>query len=60
MSLINKSVADKSIHHFSLDFGSALLANIIHANTTLAHLSTNPSYAQHVNMNNITVNGNNA
>ena len=48
MELIEKSIKDKSIHHFSLDFGSALLANIIHAPTTLANLSANPSTAQHV------------
>lgn len=48
MELITKSITDKSIHHFSLDFGSALLANIIHSPSTLAHLATNPSYAQHV------------
>ena len=60
MNLIETSIKDKSIHHFSLDFGSALLANIIHAPTTLAHLSANPSYAQHVTNIIIIVNGNNA
>lgn len=45
MELITKSITDKSIHHFSLDFGSALLANIIHSPSTLAHLATNPPYA---------------
>lgn len=48
MDLISKSISDKSIHHFSLDFGSALLANIIHAPSTLIHLSSKPAYAQHV------------
>lgn len=48
MDLIYKSIHDKSIHHFSLDFGSALLANIIHAPTTLAYLSGKPEYAQNV------------
>jgi hypothetical protein len=38
MSLIKESIKTK-IHHFSLDFGSALLANIIHAPTTLTALS---------------------
>lgn len=50
MQLIDSSIKDKSIHHFSLDFGSALLANIIHAPTTLAHLSANPPYAQQVHL----------
>lgn len=48
MDLISKSVTDKSIHHFSLDFGSALLANIIHAPATLTYLSNKSSYAQNV------------
>lgn len=48
MELISKSIHDKAIHHFSLDFGSALLANIVHAPSTLAHLSAKPTYAQHV------------
>jgi hypothetical protein len=47
MVLINKSLTTK-IHHFSLDFGSALLANIIHAPTTLAYLSQDPKQAQKV------------
>ena len=47
MGMINKSMTTK-IHHFSLDFASALLANIIHATSTLTHLSANPAYAQHV------------
>lgn len=50
MELITKSVHDKSIHHFSLDFGSALLANIIHAPSTLTFLSSKPSYTQNVNI----------
>jgi hypothetical protein len=48
MDLISKSIADKSIHHFSLDFGSALLANIVHAPSTLVYLSSKPTYAQNV------------
>jgi hypothetical protein len=47
MNLINRSLTDK-IHHFSLDFGSALLANIIHAPSTLTALSADPKQAQHV------------
>ena len=49
MNLINKSLTDK-IHHFSLDFGSALLANIIHAPSTLTALSADPKQAQHVSI----------
>jgi hypothetical protein len=48
MDLISKSIGDKTIHHFSLDFGSALLANIIHAPSTLTYLSAKPQYAQNV------------
>lgn len=47
MSLIKKSLKEK-IHHFSLDFGSALLANIIHAPSTLTALSQDPKQAQMV------------
>ena len=47
MNLINKSLTEK-IHNFSLDFGSALLANIIHAPSTLAVLSADAKQAQHV------------
>jgi hypothetical protein len=47
MALIKDSLKTK-IHHFSLDFGSALLANIIHAPTTLTTLSEEPKQAQHV------------
>lgn len=47
MKLIKESLT-KKIHHFSLDFGSALLANIIHAQTTLTTLSQDPSYANNV------------
>lgn len=48
MDLIAKSTTTKSIHHFSLDFGSALLANIIHAQSTLLLLSSKPGLAQQV------------
>ncbi len=47
MKLIKESLT-KKIHHFSLDFGSALLANIIHAQSTLITLSQDPEYAHHV------------
>lgn len=47
MNLIKKSLKEK-IHHFSLDFGSALLANIIHAPSTLTALSQDPKQAQMV------------
>lgn len=45
MTLIKRSLKEK-IHHFSLDFGSALLANIIHAPSTLAALAQDPKQAQ--------------
>lgn len=45
MALIKRSLKEK-IHHFSLDFGSALLANIIHAPSTLAALAQDPKQAQ--------------
>jgi hypothetical protein len=60
MDLISKSIGDKTIHHFSLDFGSALLANIIHAPSTLTYLSSKPQYAQNVINNIILVNVNDA
>lgn len=47
MNLIKRSLKEK-IHHFSLDFGSALLANIIHAPSTLVSLSKDPKQAQMV------------
>jgi hypothetical protein len=49
MALIKKSLTEK-IHHFSLDFGSALLANIIHAPSTLLALAQDPKQAQYVLM----------
>ena len=36
------------IHTFSLDFGSALLANILHANSTLDFLEKNASFTKNV------------
>ena len=45
MTLIKRSLKEKT-HHFSLDFGSALLANIIHAPSTLAVLAENQQQAQ--------------
>lgn len=47
MTLIKKSINSK-IHQFSLDFGSALLANIIHTPSTLEYLERNITFAQHV------------
>ena len=47
MSLIRKSITTK-VHQFSLDFGSALLANIIHTGSTLEYLERNLTLAQHV------------
>jgi len=45
INLIKQSLKEK-IHHFSLDFGSALLANIIHAPSTLLALTKDPKQAQ--------------
>jgi hypothetical protein len=36
------------IHTFSLDFGSALLANILHAPATLDYLEKNAAFTKHV------------
>jgi len=47
VKLIERSTS-KEIHTFSLDFGSALLANILHANSTLEYLEKNPSVAKNV------------
>lgn len=47
MNFIRKSTSTK-IHQFSLDFGSALLANIIHTTSTLEYLERNITFAQHV------------
>jgi len=55
MKLIKESLT-KKIHHFSLDFGSALLANIIHAQSTLTALSQDSEYAHHVKISLTTVN----
>lgn len=60
MDLIAKSITNKSIHHFSLDFGSALLANIIHAQSTLLMLSSKPVVAQQVISYSNAVDGKNA
>ncbi len=45
MNLIKLSLST-SMHHFSIDFGSALLANIIHAQVTLQKLSQEAVFAQ--------------
>ncbi len=55
MKLIRESLT-KKIHHFSLDFGSALLANIIHAQSTLTTLSQDSEYSHNVFLSNILVN----
>jgi hypothetical protein len=47
VKLIERSTS-KEIHTFSLDFGSALLANILHANSTLEYLEKNPAMAKSV------------
>eukprot|EP01017_Pseudomicrothorax_dubius_P004052 TRINITY_DN1072_c0_g2_i4.p1 TRINITY_DN1072_c0_g2~~TRINITY_DN1072_c0_g2_i4.p1 ORF type:complete len:471 (-),score=150.25 TRINITY_DN1072_c0_g2_i4:91-1503(-) len=44
LNLLNKSLTTK-IHVFCLDFASAMLANIIHAPTTLQYLSQRPDMA---------------
>lgn len=41
LKLLEKSKA-LDIHIFSLDFASALLANILHSHNTLEHLEKNP------------------
>lgn len=48
MTMIKRSVTAK-IHQFSLDFASALLANIIHTPSTLEYLERNMMLAQNVN-----------
>lgn len=47
VKLIERSTS-KEIHTFSLDFGSALLANILHANSTLDFLEKNASVTKNV------------
>lgn len=47
VKLMERSL-ESEIHAFSLDFGSALLANILHANTTLDYLEKNPAFAKNV------------
>ncbi len=47
VKLIERSL-ETEIHAFSLDFGSALLANILHANLTLEYLEKNSSFAKNV------------
>lgn len=45
LKLIERSVGHE-IHQFSLDFGSAVLANILHANSTLEMLDKHPTLAK--------------
>jgi hypothetical protein len=47
VKLIERSTT-KEIHTFSLDFGSALLANILHANSTLDYLEKNPAVTKNM------------
>ena len=47
IKLIERSTS-KEIHTFSLDFGSALLANILHVNTTLDFLEKDPSFTKNI------------
>lgn len=47
LKLMERSTTTE-IHTFSLDFGSALLANILHANTTLDFLEKDPSFTKSV------------
>jgi len=46
LNLLNKSLY-KKIHVFCLDFASAMLANIIHASSTLKHMEKNSSRSEH-------------
>ena len=47
VKLIERSTS-KEIHTFSLDFGSALLANVLHANSTLDFLEKNSAVTKNV------------
>ena len=49
MSMIKRSITTK-IHQFSLDFASALLANIIHTPSTLEYLERNMTFADEVDL----------
>ena len=48
VELIERSKA-KEIHVFSLDFSSALLANILHASATTEYLTKHPAFVREVN-----------
>lgn len=50
VKLIERSTAGE-IHTFSLDFGSALLANILHANSALDFLEKSPAFTKSVSQN---------
>jgi len=45
MSLVEQT-KKKEIHIFSLDFSTALLANILHASSTHDYLSKNPAFTK--------------
>ena len=47
LQLTEKSTK-KEVHIFSLDFGSALLANILHAQSTHDTLIKNPKYTKNL------------
>ncbi len=47
VGLIQRSLKEK-VHVFSLDFGSALLANILHAKETSEYLLENPEKVTHL------------
>lgn len=47
MKLLEKSKS-LDIHIFSLDFSSALLANILHASSTMDYLEKNPTFTKDI------------
>ena len=47
LELLEKSKSS-DIHIFSLDFGSALLANILHSPTTLEELEQDPDFTKKI------------
>ena len=47
IKLIERATLNE-IHTFSLDFASALMANMLHAPSTLEYLEKNPTYTKSV------------
>lgn len=47
IGLIERSLK-KEIHIFSLDFASALMANILHSPSTHDYLAKNPKYTKNI------------